>query len=144
MVVQRGDELDETAGIGEENDGLMELQIFPGVALDVFLPERFLEAFYAGFQLGQAGRGYSFRRQARRQPFQVLPDQEEFVHVPGGELDDKGSPLGEDLYQPFLLQPVDGLPDGSTADPQGLGQGPSFSFPPGATCPSRMIRFNSW
>lgn len=132
MVEKQRYEFHKPAGVGEKNDGLMKLEVLPGITLDVLLLEGFLKAFHAGFQLRQAGRGDLLRRQAGGQPFQVLPNEEKLVHVFFGELDDEGPPLGKDLHQPFLLQPVDGLPDGSPADPQGFGQLPFVQLFPGA------------
>ena len=121
IIVESGNELDEPAGIGEKNDGLVKLEILPGITLNILLPERFFKTFEAGLQLGQAGRSDLFRCQAGGQSFQVLPDEEELVHVLFRELNDKSPPLGKNLHQSFLLQAVDGLPDRSPTDAQRSG-----------------------
>lgn len=130
IIMESGNELNEPAGVGEENDGLVKLEILPRIALDVLLPERFPEVSQARFQLGQAGLGDLFRSQAGGQSFQVFPDEEELVYVLFRELNDEGPSLGKDLHQAFLLQTVDGLPDRSPADAQGPGQFPFVQLRP--------------
>ena len=76
MVEKQRDEFIEAPRVGEKNDGLVKLEILPGIPLDVLLLEGFFKAFHTGFQLGQADRSDLLRRQAGGQPFQVLPDEE--------------------------------------------------------------------
>jgi len=76
MIMEAGHQLDEPAGIREGNDALVKLEVLPGIALDVFLAERFFEAPDAGFQPGQTGVRYPLRSQASGQSFKVFADEE--------------------------------------------------------------------
>ncbi len=76
MIVKTGDQLNEPPGVRERDNTLMKFEVLPGIALDVLLAERFLEALEAGFQPGQTGFRYPFRSQASRQSFQVFADEE--------------------------------------------------------------------
>jgi hypothetical protein len=44
MVMQAGDKVDQTPGLGKANNRLVKLEIFPGIPLNVFFTERLLES----------------------------------------------------------------------------------------------------
>ena len=81
VVVEGGDQINQSPGIGKHDNGLMELEIFPGVSPGLFFAEGLFEPLKAGFQLGQGRLVDIPRGYVGGQTLQVLPNQEKLKDV---------------------------------------------------------------